>query len=154
MKKAAALIALVLIAAVAGYVVYAMYYSDEARIKQTVRGSAQALNQRDVPRLMSYISEGYRDDFGHRSREALEQNAAARVSDFEPGSITVGSFRIEIGEEAAGAKVRLIAHATMVRPNAIESHFLQSGVPIELQLKKQPGGWRIVTVRQAKYTIN
>ncbi len=160
MKLKIIILLLVVVVVAASWFIYDMLYGDVAQIKGTIRGCAGAVNKRDVPLFMSFISEDYRDDIrdlvsSSPSRAALEETVTAALERIEPGSVKVSSFAVEIDEGASRATARFAARAKAAASASFEAQLLgqDRAFFIEVGLRKEAGAWRITTTRQAKFTM-
>jgi len=151
---------LVVVVVAASWFIYDMLYGDVAQIKGAIRGCAGAVNKRDVPLFMSFISDDYRDEIrdfvsSNPSRAAIEANIKAVIGRIEPGSVKVSSFAVEVDDETDRATARFAAKAKAAASASFEAQLLGQGRPvfIEVELRKEAGTWRITTARLAKFTM-
>lgn len=128
--------------------------SNEAQIKRTIAGAAKALNERNLPMFLAFISKDYNDQYGHASREALGQSIEAMSKLIKAGSIQVKSIKVKLTGDKAEAT--FFVWAQVAADGSPETEVLgQTGSTerLRLLLKKEPDGWRITNGQRVESTI-
>lgn len=155
MKRIVVLLIIALVIAVPTYLIINEWlYGDVAQIKFCLRGSVRAVNERDVPKLMSHVAANYRDNLGNRNRQTLEANAQALMSRIERGSLDISSIKVDVAEQGGTATARLTARGKPARgAGAVLRVYGGRPMSFEMDLVKNSRVWRICSARHAKYTI-
>jgi len=146
-------LALVLIAAL-WWVIHRILHRDEARVTRTVLATASAINDRDLDAFARFLSQDYRDEYGHSSPGELIGTLRTLLQEIEPGSIRARSITVEVTGDDATATFMASAQPT---PNSDPALRLYGGrahsMRVRLLLRREPDGWHIARAEDVASTM-
>lgn len=133
-----------------GYFAWEWVLSPEARIKATLRAVAEAAENLDADRFLSYVADDY-SDFADPDRASLASRLRESFSRVDRLNVTVRSVEAYIDAEPGAATARFDLVVVAIRG---EERYLVLGTPfegekIEAKLVRDEGTWKIRQVVRA-----
>jgi hypothetical protein len=123
-RKQGLFILTAILCAVGVYLVVRLYgENDESRVRKTVYKGVVAVERKDLPRLMSLVSDTYLDTYGN-NKGSLLRIAANIFREHRDLKVDIGKLKIQVKKDAADC---LIGFKLLFRKNTEDQLYYDSG---------------------------
>jgi hypothetical protein len=139
-KKSAILIFLLIISPV---LIYFLWPSDEARIKKLIKEGAEAIEKKEIDKVMAKVSFNYQDEKGI-TYILIEKILESQFKTMSGIKIEYENLKIEVKEKLATAEFDLRVIATIGNQTGYIIGDLKTPARIKLFLEKERATWLVI----------
>jgi hypothetical protein len=139
-KKSAILIFLLIISPV---LIYFLWPSDEARIKKLIKEGAEAIEKKEIDKVMAKVSFNYQDEKGI-TYILIKKILESQFKTMSGIKIEYENLKIEVKEKLATAEFDLLVIATIGDQTGYIIGDLKTPARIKLFLEKEHATWLVI----------
>ena len=141
-KKSAILIFLLIISPV---LIYFLWPSDEARIKKLIKEGAEAIEKKEIDKVMAKVSFNYQDEKGI-TYILIKKILESQFKTMSGIKIEYENLKIEVKEKLATAEFDLLVIATIGDQTGYIIGDLKTPARIKLFLEKERATWLVIKI--------
>jgi len=139
-KKSVILLFLLIISPV---LIYFLWPSDEARIKKLIKEGAEAIEKKEIDKVMAKVSFNYQDEKG-LTYILIKQILGSQFKALSGIKIEYENLKIEVKEKLATAEFDLLVIATIGNQTGYIIGDLKTPARIKLFLEKERVSWLVI----------
>ncbi|PIX88437.1 MAG: hypothetical protein COZ31_06470 [Nitrospirae bacterium CG_4_10_14_3_um_filter_44_29] len=123
--------------------IYFLWPSDEARIKKLIKEGAEAIEKKEIDKVMAKVSFNYQDEKG-LTYILIKQILGSQFKALSGIKIEYENLKIEVKEKLATAEFDLLVIATIGNQTGYIIGDLKTPARIKLFLEKERVSWLVI----------
>jgi len=123
--------------------IYFLWPSDEARIKKLIKEGAEAIEKKEIDKVMAKVSFNYQDEKG-LTYILIKQILGSQFKALSGIKIEYENLKIEVKEKLATAEFDLLVIATIGNQTGYIIGDLKAPARIKLFLEKERVSWLVI----------
>jgi len=123
--------------------IYFLWPSDEARIKKLIKEGAEAIEKKEIDKVMAKVSFNYQDEKG-LTYILIKQILGSQFKALSGIKIEYENLKIEVKERLATAEFDLLVIATIGNQTGYIIGDLKTPARIKLFLEKERVSWLVI----------